>query len=102
MKKEQIRLTESTYVILLALYKPLHGYGIMQAVKEMSNASIVIGPGTLYGVLKKLLKNEWITVNIEDGQKIYAISREGNQVVESEISRLKSLIQLAKCRKEFM
>ena len=33
---ESIALTESTYYILLSLYKPLHGYGIMQQTEELS------------------------------------------------------------------
>lgn len=33
---ENIALTESTYYILLALYHPQHGYGIMQQTEQLS------------------------------------------------------------------
>ena len=42
-------LTESTAYILLALSEPLHGYGVMQKVKDLSENTVAIGPGTLYG-----------------------------------------------------
>lgn len=37
---ENIVLTESTYYILLALYNPQHGYGIMQQVEELSKGRV--------------------------------------------------------------
>ena len=33
---EAMALTESTYYILLALYHPQHGYGIMQQTEQLS------------------------------------------------------------------
>ena len=47
-------LTESTYYIMLALYEPSHGYGIMQQVEEMSGGRVKLAPGTLYGALTAL------------------------------------------------
>ena len=35
--QKYIPLTEATYYILLSLVKPMHGYGIMQMVEEMTN-----------------------------------------------------------------
>ena len=43
---ENLALTESTYYILLSLYHPQHGYGIMQQTEQLS--------GTLYGALTSL------------------------------------------------
>ena len=40
-------LTEAVYYILLSLYTPLHGYGIMQNVQKMTNGRLTIGAGTL-------------------------------------------------------
>ena len=42
-------LTESTAYILLALSEPLHGYGVMQKVEHISEGTVRIGAGTLYG-----------------------------------------------------
>ena len=49
------------FQILLALAgQSRHGYGIMQEVARQSNDSIQIGPGTLYGALKRMLKAGWV------------------------------------------
>ena len=45
-------LTEGVYYILLSLYKPRHGYGIMQFVSELSNGRVELGAGTILEQLK--------------------------------------------------
>ena len=61
-------LSEATYYILLALVEPLHGYGVMQKVEAMSDESVRIGPGTLYGAFTTLEKEGLISlVKEEDG-----------------------------------
>jgi len=94
MDGESIRLTESTYAILLAARTPIHGYGIMQRAKAMSNGRIVIGPGTMYGALKKLIADRWIAVQTVDGQKIYTTTTLGREVVRQEYERLTLLIEM--------
>lgn len=37
---ENIALTESTYYILLSLYHPQHGYGIMQQTEQLSGGRV--------------------------------------------------------------
>ena len=44
----QQALTEAVYYILLSLYKPLHGYGIIQNVNELSKGRVKLAAGTLY------------------------------------------------------
>lgn len=53
-------LTDSTYLILLALLKPKHGYLIMKQIHELSQGTFEIGPATMYTILKKLTKKGWI------------------------------------------
>jgi len=54
-------LTPATFHILMALAKKEnHGYGIMLEVEESTNGRFSIGPGTLYGSIKRLLKAGWI------------------------------------------
>ncbi len=48
-------LTEPVYYILLSLLTPMHGYGIMQNVKKLTNGRLNIGAGTLYGAINTLL-----------------------------------------------
>lgn len=87
-------LTESTYYILLSLYTPLHGYGIMQNVKKITNGRVNIGAGTLYGAINSLLAKGYIVEcrGNDPGKKEYVISALGKESVINEINRLKELV----------
>lgn len=75
-------LTEGVYYILLALYEPRHGYGIMQFVSELSKGRVELGVGTIYGTIQTLVKKNWIMPLEEDGcQKEYVITDEGKAIV---------------------
>jgi DNA-binding PadR family transcriptional regulator len=92
-------LTETTYYILLALCEPLHGYGIILRVKALSSESEDIAPGTLYGALENLSKQQLIALVAEDAEKrrkIYALTDLGRQVLEMEYSRIKRLVEISK------
>ena len=93
---ENIVLTESTYYILLALYNPQHGYGIMQKVEELSGGRVRLAAGTLYGALNSMVDKKWIVqLPVEDGsrKKNYQITETGLQVLKNEIERLRELVQ---------
>lgn len=82
-------LTESTYYILVALVDPLHGYGVMQKVEALSQGTVKIGPGTLYGAFQALEKEGLIVkVGEEERRKSYALTDKGRQVLKTQISRL--------------
>jgi DNA-binding PadR family transcriptional regulator len=50
------------FQILLALARQeRHGYGIMQEIARQSGGRFRIGPGTLYGAIKRLQAAGWIT-----------------------------------------
>lgn len=90
-------LTETTFYILISLLEPLHGYGIMQKVMNLSNGRIHLGPGTLYGALSNLVSAGLI---IPEGsretnprRKIYAITELGKELIKYEIRRLKEMAQ---------
>lgn len=90
---EQGPMTEAMYYILLALLKPGHGYGMMQRIKELSGGRLVMGPGTLYGVLSRMSKDGWIAFAGEDGRrKNYAITDAGREALLAEYKRLKRLV----------
>nr|WP_288828786.1 PadR family transcriptional regulator [uncultured Clostridium sp.] len=89
--------TETTLLILLALYTTNHGYGIMQFVKEKTNGRVDLGAGTLYGAINTLGKKGWIekVQTTEEGKKIYIITEMGKEIVNKEIERLKEILLLA-------
>ncbi|MCH5194813.1 MAG: PadR family transcriptional regulator [Oscillospiraceae bacterium] len=87
-------LTEAVYYVLLSLFKPNHGYGIMQQVEEMSAGRVKLGAGTLYGALNTLCAKKWIAPLSESAgtrKKEYIITDTGKQAVYDEIARLKEL-----------
>jgi DNA-binding PadR family transcriptional regulator len=86
-------MTEAMYYVLLSLIQPNHGYQIMQAIEQVSNGRVKMGPGTLYGVLKRMLAEELIELSIDDGRrKVYRITTEGRLALVQEYERLKRMI----------
>jgi DNA-binding PadR family transcriptional regulator len=93
-------LSEASYLILASLTEPRHGYGIMQEVESVSSGRVRLGPGTLYGALTNLLKQELIQRSGETGtgsdrRKVYALTLLGERVLVLEGERLASLSRLA-------
>lgn len=92
--QKYLPLTESTYFILLALHEPLHGYGVMQKVESLSEGTVTIGPGTLYGAFQTLEKEALIVkVDEQERRKIYTLTAKGRQVLEGQIYRLRMLVR---------
>ena len=90
---EQGPMTEAMYYILLSLLKPGHGYGMMQRIRELSGGRLIMGPGTLYGVLSRMNKEGLIVLTGEEGRrKNYAITEDGKAALLSEYQRLKSMV----------
>lgn len=96
---ERGALTEAVFYILLSLYTPMHGYGIMQNVRELSSDRVNLGPGTLYGAINTLLGKNWIRAiegEKDSRKKEYEITDLGKSVVVGEIERLEELIENGK------
>lgn len=93
---QNIVLTESTYYILLALYKPQHGYGIMQQVEDLSGGRVRLAAGTLYGALNVLCEKEWIIplpFDKDSRKKEYKLTEKGLQILKNELERLRQLVK---------
>lgn len=88
-------LTESTYYILLSLYTPQHGYGIMQRAEALSGGRVRLAAGTLYGALTSLCEKEWIAplpVSGDSRRKEYQLTARGLAVLKNELNRLRQLV----------
>ena len=88
-------LTESTYYILLSLYEPQHGYGIMQRTAELSGGRVRLAAGTLYGALSSMSEKGWIQLLPgESGgrKKEYCLTAQGLLALKNELDRLKELV----------
>ena len=90
---EQIALTETTYYILLSLYRPLHGYGIMQRAQELSGGRVRLAAGTLYGALNAMVDKGWIALLPGEGRKKdYRLTPLGLEALKKELARLRELV----------
>ncbi len=97
MENRSQPLTEALFYILLATRRPVHGYGIIQEVAQMTNGRVTLGPGTLYGAINSLLDKGWILrYSAEAGsrkKKEYLITAEGRTVFQAELARLRELVE---------
>ena len=92
--KKSTPLTEASFYILIALNEPLHGYGVMQKVEELSQKRVQLGPGTLYGALSNLQTLGLIEAAGESGsdrRKLYRMTEAGRLVAEHEVNRFEEL-----------
>jgi len=97
--KKYMPLTETSFYVLISLFEPLHGYGIMQKVEKLSGGRILFGPGTLYGAINNLQSMDLITLHGEiisgDRRKTYRITAKGRVLISLEIERLKEMVSNA-------
>lgn len=95
MKHKLLPLSETMHYILLALREPLHGYAVMQKIEQISNGTVILAAGTLYGALENLDKHGWIEPVGESGRrKVYMITAEGTAILKMEQSRLMHILSL--------
>ena len=106
--QEFLPLTPAVFHILLALADgEKHGYAIMQEIETNTRASVKMGPGTLYGSIKRMLAAGLIKESDErpdpsmDDQRrrYYRLTGLGGSVLEAETRRLASLVALAQAKK---
>ena len=96
-------LSETTFLILVSLDGgPKHGYAIMKEVEELSQHRVLLSTGTLYGAIKRLLADGWISrldlpEDSNDGRdrKSYTLTSHGRKVLRAETQRLQELVELA-------
>lgn len=89
-------LTDSIFLILLTILKPIHGYRIMQQIMDMTDGTVEIGPATMYTTLKKLKDAGWILdISEGDAKILYEITEEGRRILKKNFDYRKNLISIA-------
>ena len=107
--RDLLPLTPAALHVLLALADgERHGYGIMLEVRERTGGRVWLGPGTLYGAIKRLKEGGVIE---ESGQKwpdpgeapdderrrrYYRLTGFGGEVLAAEVERLEGLVRAAR------
>ncbi|MBS0211549.1 MAG: helix-turn-helix transcriptional regulator [Proteobacteria bacterium] len=96
-------LSPAMHHILLALLDgDRHGYAIMQAVEALSDGAMRMGPGTLYGTLKRLLELRMVeetgerpVADDDERRRYYRLTPAGREAVRAETLRLSRLVKFA-------
>jgi PadR family transcriptional regulator PadR len=89
-------LREPTFLILAAVAPvPLHGYGILQAVQELSQGRVRLRAGTLYAALDRLVREGSLVVDREevvDGRlrRYYRITDGGLETLRRGVEHLEA------------
>ncbi len=103
--EDPLPLTPAVLHILLALSdRKRHGLGIMDEVEERTLGSVRLGPGTLYGTIKRMVASGLIEeaegrpAPEEDDtrRRYYALTVLGRQVLGLEAQRLQHLVTVAR------
>ena len=99
-----VSLTPQIFYILLSLAtKARHGYDIMKQVENDSQGNVKLGPGTLYGAIKRMLEEKLIVAvdSDETRRKYYKLTEKGKTIFSSELQRYNGAVTLAKKRNLF-
>jgi len=92
IKRVYIPMTETGFYILYFLQNEIHGYNIIQKVRQMTNGEIIISAGTIYGSLSKMEKDGLILfTKEEEKRKLYIITELGKEILTIELKRIKRL-----------
>ncbi|MFI6762822.1 PadR family transcriptional regulator [Micromonospora sp. NPDC050417] len=97
-------LTPAVLHILLALStQERHGYGIMKQVESDSQGKVRMGPGTLYGSIRRMTEagliresDKKIDPNMDDERRVYyGITALGQQTLAAELQRYRQVVAVA-------
>ncbi len=101
--EDLLPLTPAVFHILLALVDAeRHGYAIMDHVKQTTDGQVRMGPGTLYGTIKRLLADGLVEESgdrpdpkmDDERRRYYRLTAWGEKVVEAEARRYTKLVKL--------
>jgi DNA-binding PadR family transcriptional regulator len=105
--QEVLPLTPPVFHILLALAEEeRHGYGIMRDVAQQTDGALQLGPGTLYGCLKRMLAAGLVEESGErpdpaiddERRRYYRMTALGKRMVRAEAQRLAGAVTVAMAR----
>jgi DNA-binding PadR family transcriptional regulator len=108
MLQNPLPLTAPVFHILVALSEgERHGYAIMQDVAWQTSDALQLGPGTLYGCLKRMLAAGLVEESDErpdpvlddSRRRYYRMTELGRRAVRAEAERLENAVTAARSRR---
>jgi DNA-binding PadR family transcriptional regulator len=106
--QDNLPLTPAVLHILLALADgSKHGYGIMKEVEAITEGRVKMGPGTLYGSIKRMLASGLVEETDErpdpdlddERRRYYCLTGFGGRVLAAEVDRLSTLVRAAQAKR---
>ena len=107
-EEHHLPLTPAVLHILLALADgDRHGLGVMSEVEERTGGTVRLGPGTLYGTIKRMLQSGLIAETDhrpdpafdDTRRRYYTMTDLGRRVLAVEAERLQQLVSTARAKK---
>lgn len=91
------QLTDSVFYIMACFTKPRHGYAVMNLIEELTDGQVVVGPASLYTIIKKLMGEHYIDLYDESDsrRKVYVLTEKGREVLTADIDRRKTMVEFA-------
>jgi len=108
LARAALPLTPSAMHILLALVdRPRHGLGIAQHVEEFTSGRLLLGPGNLYGTIKRLLEMRLIDeapgdpddAAADPRRRYYRMAPAGRRALEIETRELANILDVARLKR---
>jgi len=105
---EFLPLTPAIAHILLALAdEDRHGYAIMREVERITDGAVRMGPGTLYGTIKRMIAGELLEEadqrpepdEDDERRRYYRATPLGRRVLEAETARMAALVGAARAKR---
>lgn len=106
--EELLPLSPAVFNVLLALADAeRHGYGIIKEVEARTEGRVRLGPGTLYGSIKRMLEEGLIEESDErpdselddERRRYYRLTGFGRRVASAEAERLEGLVAHARAKR---
>src|ERR671938_1589567 len=106
--EELLPLSPAVFHVLLALADAeRHGYGIIKEVESRTEGRVRLGPGTLYGSIKRMLEEGLIEESGErpdpelddERRRYYRLTKFGRRVAVAEAERLSRLVASARAKR---
>lgn len=88
LRKKYIPMTETIYYTLLSVMSPRHGYAIIQYVSSLTRGRVLLGTGTLYTMVGRLVADGVIEAVPGESKKAYQITDAGIRLLQEETGRL--------------
>jgi len=96
--------TPAFHILLAVSDNERHGYAIMQDIHARTDGALRLGPGTLYGTIKRLLEQGFVeevrrrasSEPHDERRRTYHLTRSGRRAAQAEVARMAETLKQAR------